>query len=264
MQTYAHAQFDASELARTKREVVSVCLPAKHCEGTVGPIVDALLHLGALVDEVVVVAADPPTAHAAQAAGALVLDEAALEPEAGPVLGKGDAMWRALPRLRGEVVVFLDADSEDFQPHFATGLLGPVLTGEADFVKAFYRRPLGDDPAGGGRVNHLMARPALKLFFGELEPIRQPLAGEVAARRELLERLPFATGYGVETAMLIDAYRAVGPERLAQVDLGVHLNEHQSLQALRPMAETVLRVIASRAGIEGVEPVPERPARVTA
>jgi glucosyl-3-phosphoglycerate synthase len=246
---------------RNKRQTVSACLPAKGCEATVGPIVEVLLPL---LDEVVVVAADGPTAAAADAAGARALDESALEPQAGPVRGKGDAMWRALPELSGELVVFLDADTEGFGAHFATGLLAPLLAGEADFVKGFYRRPLGDDPEGGGRVNHLMARPALRVFFPGLADVRQPLAGEVAATRALLERLPFATGYGVEVAMLIDAYRAVGADRLAQVDLGVHHNAHQSLQALSGMAETVLRVIAQRAGIEGVEGVPERPARVAA
>jgi glucosyl-3-phosphoglycerate synthase len=240
---------------------VSVCVPAKDCAATVGATVERLLALGGLLDEVVVVAADGPTA--AAAGRARVLNEAALEPELGPVRGKGDALWRALPELAGELVVFLDADNEAFSAHYATGLLGPLIAGDADFVKAFYRRPLGDDPEGGGRVNHLMARPALRVFFPELEPVRQPLAGEVAATRALLERLPFATGYGVETAMLIDAARAVGVERIAQVDLGVHENVHQPLSALSGMAETVLRVVAQRAGLD-VERVPERPARVAA
>jgi glucosyl-3-phosphoglycerate synthase len=181
------------------------------------------------------------------------------------VLGKGDAMWRSLTVLDGEVVCFLDADSEDFGAHFATGMIGPlVFEPDLDFVKAYYRRPLGDDPVGGGRVNHLMARPALRVFFPELAGVRQPLAGEVAARRELLERLPFATGYGVETAMLIDAWRTVGLERMAQVDLDEMVNAHQPLHDLTPMAESVLRVVASRAGVEGVEPLPERPPHVAA
>ena len=258
MRAYHHGDFTMDALLATKGDhQVSVCLPAKDCAASVGPIAGALLGLE-VVDEVVVVAADEASAAAGEAAGARVLRELALEPLDLRVLGKGDAMWRALPHLVGDVVVFLDADTAGFEPHFATGLLGPLLRGDADFVKAFYSRPLGDDPAGGGRVNHLMARPALKLFFPALEAIRQPLAGEVAGRRALLESIPFATGYGVETAMLIDVHQRIGPDRIAQVDLGVHHNAHQSLAALNPMAEAVLRVVAQRAGLE-VESVPERP-----
>jgi len=236
MREHHHADF------RTERNpAASVLIPAKQCAQTVGAAVGAVRDV---VGEVVVVAADEPTAVAAQEAGARVLREAEMEQ---PVRGKGDAMRRALPDLDGELIVFLDADAPSTGPHYATGLLGPLVSGEADFVKAFYRRPLGDDPDGGGRVNHLMARPALRVFVPELAGVRQPLAGEVAARRELLERLELADGYAVEIAMLIDAWRAVGLERLAQVDLGVMEHAHQPLNALTDMAETVLRTIVERA-----------------
>ena len=171
-------------------------------------------------------------------------------PHFGQVLGKGDAMWRALGALEGEIVCYLDADSEDFSAHFATGLLGPLVCEPGvEFVKAFYRRPFEHGgvalPEGGGRVNHLTARPALALFYPQLAEVRQPLAGEVAARRGLLERLPFATGYGVEIGMLIDAWTTVGLEGIAQVDLEVHRNRHQPLAELTPMATTVLATIAA-------------------
>jgi glucosyl-3-phosphoglycerate synthase len=238
VRTYDHADL---RIERTPN--ASACLPAKGCAATVGAAVLAVRdHVG----EVVVVAADEPTARAAEQAGARVLREAGMERS---VRGKGDAMRRALPELQGDLVVFLDADMPDPPSHFGPALLAPLRAGEADFVKGFYRRPLGDDPAGGGRVNHLMARPALRTFFPELAAVRQPLAGEVAIRRDLLERLPLADGYGVEIAMLIDAWRAVGLERMAQVDLGVMVHEHQPLLALTDMAETVLRVVVDRAGV---------------
>src|SRR3954463_13920450 len=236
LRTYDHADF------RTERVPnATACLPAKDCAGPVGLAVAAVRDV---VGETVVVAADEPTAEDAERAGARVLRESEMEP---PVQGKGDAMARALPHLQGELVVFLDADAPSTGPHYATGLLGPLVAGEADFVKAFSRRPLGDDPEGGGRVNHLMARPALRVFLPELAEVRQPLAGEVAARRELLERLAFADGYAVEIAMLIDVWRAIGLGRMAQVDLGVMVHDHQRLEQLGAMAETVLRTVVARA-----------------
>jgi glucosyl-3-phosphoglycerate synthase len=215
--------------------------------------VGALLRLreAGAIDEVVVVdaASEDGTAAIAERAGARVLQQDELLSVHGPALGKGDAMWRALSALEGELVCFLDADTEGFSAHFATGLLGPlVCEPDVSFVKGHYRRPIAgvSGGEGGGRVNHLMARPALGLFYPELAGVRQPLAGEVAARRELLEAVPFATGYGVEVAMLIDVWRTAGLDAIAQVDLVEHRNRHQPLSALTPMAETVLATIARR------------------
>jgi glucosyl-3-phosphoglycerate synthase len=260
--TFHHSAFSAQRIAaeRSERALgVTVCLPARECAATVGEIVTALSRLreAGAIDRVVVVdaASRDGTAAVAARAGAEVWQEAELLPSFGAVLGKGDAMWRACSRIDSELVCFLDADSERFSAHFATGLLGPlVCEQDVSFVKAFYRRPLGDEEGsaeGGGRVNHLTARPALALLYPQLAQIRQPLAGEVAARRELLQRLPFATGYGVEVAMLIDAWRAVGLEGIAQVDLDEHHNRHQPLTALAPMALTVLATIARRVEQEG-------------
>jgi glucosyl-3-phosphoglycerate synthase len=280
---FHHREFPLERLAAARAQggvSVSVCLPARECAETVGEIVAALLPLrdAGVVDQLLVVdaASRDGTAEVAERAGAEVRQEAELLPEHGPVLGKGDAMWRALSALDGELVCFLDADSEHFSAHFATGLLGPLLCErDVSFVKAFYRRPLvspeqlaaassdaalalgspgfapGERAEGGGRVNHLTARPALALLYPQLAQIRQPLAGEVAARRELLERLPFATGYGVEVAMLIDAWRAVGIEAIAQVDLDEHYNQHKPLAELAPMALTVLATIARRVEEDG-------------
>jgi glucosyl-3-phosphoglycerate synthase len=270
IRSFHHSSYPAARIAaeRAERRLgVSVCLPARECAETVGEIVTVLgeLQTAGLIDEIVVVDAGSAdgTAEVAERAGAAVRQEAELMPSYGPVLGKGDAMWRALSVLEGELVCFLDADTQGFSPHFLTGLLGPLVC-EADvsLVKGFYRRPIatggspdvnggGLDADGGGRVNHLMARPALELFYPELASVRQPLAGEVAARRELLARLPFATGYGVEIAMLIDAWREVGLDEIVQVDLEEHRNRHQPLSALTPMALTVLATIARRLERDG-------------
>jgi glucosyl-3-phosphoglycerate synthase len=254
--SFHHSLYPPERIAAEREQSVSVCLPARECAQTVGEIVTALLELreAGAIDEVVVVdaASRDGTAALAERAGATVWQEGDLLSEHGPVLGKGDAMWRALSVLGGELVCFLDADTEGFSAHFATGLLGPLVCERGvSFVKGFYRRPFARDDEGGGRVNHLTARPALALFYPQLAGVRQPLAGEVAARRELLEALPFATGYGVEVAMLIDAWRAVELEGMAQVDLDEHRNRHQPLSALAPMAKTVLATIARRLQMEG-------------
>jgi glucosyl-3-phosphoglycerate synthase len=238
---------------------VSVCLPARNEARTIGPILEGLLPLRdrGVVDQIVVVdRSSDGTADIARALGAEVHDQDELMPEYGPVLGKGDAMWRALGVLTGEVICFLDADSERFGAHFACGVLGPVLCRpEILFVKGFYRRPfrLGETtvPDGGGRVTELTARPLLNLFYPDLAAVQQPLAGEIAARRELLDRLPFATGYGVDIGLLIDAYSLAGLDAIAQVDLEERQNAHQPLRDLGPMAYAVLQAVSVRLEREG-------------
>ncbi|HEY7952383.1 MAG TPA: glucosyl-3-phosphoglycerate synthase [Solirubrobacteraceae bacterium] len=259
--TFHHSSYPAQRIAAERGELsISVCLPARECAATVAQVVGALVPLqeAGAIDEVVVIDAGSRdgTAALAERAGALVYQEAELLSEFGPVQGKGDAMWRALSVLEGDLVCFLDADTHDFLAHFATGVLGPlVCEPEVSFVKGFYRRPFEHEgislPEGGGRVNHLVARPALALFYPELAGVRQPLAGEVAARRELFERLPFTAGYGVEIGMLLDAWNFLGGVGVAQVDLDVHRNTHQSLSSLSAMAQTVLATIAVRLEREG-------------
>jgi glucosyl-3-phosphoglycerate synthase len=259
--TFHHSQFPPERLRDERSGSVSVCLPAREEAQTIGPIVEQLIALkeGGAIDQVVVVDASSAdgTAKIARRLGAEVHQQEELLPELGPVFGKGDAMWRALTVLDGDVVVFLDADSLDFGPHFASGMAGPLVCGppEIQLVKGAYRRPLklGEIalPEGGGRVTELTARPLLNLFYPELAGIRQPLAGEIAARRSLLERLPFTTGYGIEIAMLIDAYREVGLDGLAQTDIDVRQNRHQPLGDLSAMAFAVLRTVAVRLEREG-------------
>ena len=266
--SFHHSRWDEAFLA-ARSESVSVCLPARDCAATIAAIVTALagLRKRGVIDEVVVIDGDSAddTARIAQRAGATVHREGELMPSYGPVLGKGDAMWRALSVLEGDLVCFLDADVLEFSTRYPIGLLGPLVElDEVSFVKAHYRRPFrhGDAvvPDGGGRVNHLLARPFLAVFHPLLAGVRQPLAGEIAARRALLERLPFTTGYGVELAMLLDVLDAVGLDGMAQVDLDVHHNSHQPLTALSEMSYALLRVLAARLESEGrlldLEPSP--------
>ena len=264
-------QFPLERLLTEKRESIAVVLPAREVAASIGPIAQrvAELQTAGLIDEALVVdsASLDGTAEIAAAAGLRVVQEDELMPECGPAQGKGDAMWRALTVVRSELVAYLDADTEDFHEGFVLGLLGPLICEpEVQFVKGRFERPFRDPGGGGvggggtvgstvepvtrlaqgGRVTEILARPLLNLHAPELAVFDQPLAGEVATRRELLVRLPFSVGYGVEIAMLIDAWRAVGLDGLAQVDLGVRQNAHQSLRELSAMAYAVLVAASAR------------------
>ena len=258
IRSFAHADFPLALLEERKTASVTVVLPAREVADTVAAIVGRIRALGPLVDQVLVVdgASADGTAHVAAAAGAEVRQQGELKAELGPVLGKGDAMWRALEAVRGEHVVYVDADTRDFSAHFITGLLGPLIcelgTG---FVKGSYRRPFShagvELPDGGGRVSRLTARPLLSAFYPDLAGLDQPLAGEIAAPREVLDRVGFATGYAVETAMLLDVRALVGAEAIVQVDIGERRNFHQPLAELEPMADTVLATVCDRLRREG-------------
>jgi glucosyl-3-phosphoglycerate synthase len=210
------------------------------------------------VDELVVVVdsrSTDGTAEAAAAAGASVFMSAELRPEV-PVGagGKGDVLWRSLAAASGDLIVWMDADLTLFDPSFVPKLVAPLLMDEeVMFVKGRYRRDLdpGSGPGGGGRVTELVARPLLNLFYPELAHIVQPLAGEMAGRREALASLPVVTGYGVEVALLIDMWRRFGPTGVAQVDLGERHHRSRDLQALGRAAHQIMQAVLARLESEG-------------
>lgn len=252
-QLFHHAQFDARALADSRGGLrVSVCIPARDEERTVAEVVGCLHRRATaagggadLVDEIVVVddGSSDATAAEARRAGATVV------PSGTPEGGKGQAMAAGLAATVGDVVVFLDADVENFDLHFLTGLLGPMVSHpEVVLVKAFYERPLGKAPTGGGRVTELVARPVIELLFPQLAHIRQPLAGEVAVRRSAVERMGLDPGYGVELGLLIDVAEGFGTAAIAQVDLGRRVHRNRPLAELRPQATDVLRAALARAG----------------
>ena len=232
---------------------VSVVLPALDEEPTVGEIVAGVRDLAdrtGLVDEVLVIdsgSADQ-TAKIAADAGATVYHRDAILPELGSYPGKGEVLWKAQYVATGDIIVYVDSDLTDFGEHYIPGLLGPLFTDDSVLmVKAFYDRPLLDvAAAGGGRVTELMARPLLTALKPELAGVVQPLAGEYAARRRLLETLPFAAGYGVETGLLLDTVAAHGLDAVAQVDLGQRTHGHQDTAALGRMAATILHAVMRR------------------
>lgn len=263
--TWQRPGWTVDELRAAKRgRRVSVVLPALDEQDTVGPIVAAIVPLtrpgpersGPLVDELVVLdsGSTDRTRERAAEAGARVVGRGEVLPELDPVPGKGEALWRSLAATTGDLVVFLDSDLVDFDPGFVPALLGPLLTepGVA-LVKGFYRRPLRLETAeldtGGGRVTELLARPLLAALCPELSGIVQPLGGEYAATRELLESVPFAAGYGVEIGLLLDTHARLGLDALGQVNLGVRKHRNRSLLALGLMARQILAAVLHRCGL---------------
>jgi glucosyl-3-phosphoglycerate synthase len=243
---------------------VSVVIPARNEERTVAGVVTAiarsLVSRMPLVDELIVMDSDSTdgTADAAAGAGAKVYRTSDVLPEAGSFAGKGEALWKSLHVTTGDLLVFVDADLTSWGPHFVTGLLGPLLADEqVRLVKGFYTRVFtesdGSTSTEGGRVTELVARPLLSLWWPELADIVQPLAGEWAARRSLMESLPIPVGYGVELATLMDTVSVHGLDAVAQVDLGRRAHRHQANHDLALMAAELL-VVAERRRPGGHEP----------
>ncbi|MDT3395940.1 glucosyl-3-phosphoglycerate synthase [Streptomyces sp. B1866] len=233
---------------------VSVVMPALNEEATVGDIAHTvrtrlMSDTMPLVDELVVLdsGSTDRTAEVAAKAGATVVHRDEILPRLPALPGKGEVLWRSLLATSGDIVCFIDADLREFDARFVSGIIGPLLTEpEVQLVKGMYDRPLAGAAGQGGRVTELVARPLLNLHWPQLAGFVQPLGGEYAARRTLLERLPFPVGYGVELGLLVDALHTVGLDALAQVDLGVRKHRHQDGQALGRMAATIYRTAQLR------------------
>jgi glucosyl-3-phosphoglycerate synthase len=261
--TYHSREFrDIARLVSLKREqglTLSLGLPTLNESATIGNIIEvmqrALVEEHPLIDEIVVIdsGSTDDTVEIARSLGVRVHAHPDILPEYGTFVGKGEALWKSLHLLRGDLVAWCDTDISNIQPQFVYGVVGPLLADpRVGYVKGFYRRPLnfgGElQTAGGGRVTELTARPILNLFYPELSGLLQPLSGEYAARRELLERMPFFTGYGVEIGHLIDILESFGLNRLAQVDLGVRIHRNQELFDLSKMAFAIMQVAVRRLG----------------
>jgi glucosyl-3-phosphoglycerate synthase len=249
-------------LAAKGGTTVSVVLPARDERETVGAIVSAirrdLVDAVPLVDEVIVIdsRSTDDTAEVAAAAGARVVAQDAVLPRLPRMSGKGEALWKSMHVARGDVIVFVDADLRDFSSTFVSGLLGPLLCDPAvSYVKACYDRPFvngGTTVAhGGGRVTELVARPLINMHWPLLAGVLQPLGGEYAGRRSVLERLPFVTGYGVELGLLVDVLEYAGLDAIAQVDLGTRVHRHQSAEALGGMSGQIMQTAWSRLERQG-------------
>ncbi len=266
--TFHHGEFaDLSALLAAKERAglaVSLCIPTLNEEDTIGEVVACLktaLHDHVpLLDEVAVVdsGSTDRTREVARAAGADVYLATDILPDIGPARGKGENIWKAVHQLRGDILCFVDGDVRNMHPRFVYGPLG-VLLREPDilYAKGFYDRPhaaveMGLRPAGGGRVTEALVRPLFALFFPELTGLVQPLAGEYAVRRKVLDSIPMPTGYGVETAHLLDVFQRWGASSLGQCDLDERLHRHQDTASLGRMSFAILRAFFLRAKQAGL------------
>jgi glucosyl-3-phosphoglycerate synthase len=259
--TFHHSNFwDIKWLVEQKERQelsISLCLPTLNEEKTIGQeivILKAELHdRYPLLDEIAVVdsGSTDRTCEIASSFGADVYNASEHLPEEGQRRGKGENLWKALYLLKGDIIVYVDADIKNIHPRFVYGLVGPLIQDpEVHYVKAFYDRPIAYSgvlrPTGGGRVTEILIRPLFSLFYPELAAILQPLSGEYAGRRSILEQIPYPVGYGVETAMLIDIYQRLGLYAFAQTDLDQRVHRNQETVALGRMAFGLLRTFISR------------------
>lgn len=257
--TYTASDFPAQRVSAARRgRPVSVVIPARNEEDTVGTVVSVLrrhlMESFPILDEIVVVddGSTDGTAATAAGEGAKVVAASEVLAEHGTEHGKGQAMWRGLHTATGDVVAFCDADIRSFGPEFVLGVVGPLLVDDRPgFVKAFYRRPLDGRDGEGGRVTELAARPLIALLFPHLSGIVQPLAGECAGRREILEAVPFLGGYGVDLGLLIDISARFGTSAITQCDLGRRVHRNRPLLELSAQALAIWQVGLARSGLAG-------------
>ncbi|QBG46919.1 glucosyl-3-phosphoglycerate synthase [Verrucomicrobia bacterium S94] len=265
--TMHHSQFwDLKKLVEEKEKQnlkISLCLPTLNEEKTIGKEIvmfkSELMDRYPLLDEIAVIDSGSTDATREISAnfGAEVHLSSDILPQYGEKKGKGENLWKAVYQLNGDVIVYVDADIKNIHPRFVYGLVAPLIyRPEVHYVKAFYDRPLafsqGIRPSGGGRVTEILTRPLFSLFFPELTGLVQPLSGEYAVRREVLEAIPFPIGYGVETSHLIDVYEKWGMEAIAQVDLDQRVHRNQETRDLGKMAFGILRAFLYRAEALGV------------
>lgn len=259
--TFHHSEFwDMRELVRAKEEAgvtISLCIPTLNEEKTIGKEVivlkSELIDRYPFVDEIAVIdsGSTDRTLEIAASYGADTYLSAEILPDYGFKTGKGENLWKAIYQLKGDVICYVDADIKNIHPKFVSGLVAPLIyRPEVQYVKAFYDRPLamseGTRPSGGGRVTEILVRPLFSIFFPELTALMQPLSGEYAVRRELLETLPFPIGYGVETSHLIDVYQSHGLEAFAQTDLDKRVHRNQATSDLGKMSFGILQSFLNR------------------
>ncbi len=271
--TFHHGEFwDILKLVEEKEKkglTISLCIPTLNEEKTIGKEIvifkSELMERYPLIDEFAVIdsGSEDKTLAVAAAFGADTYLAADILPEVGDKRGKGENLWKAIYQLSGDIIIYVDADIKNIHPRFVTGIVAPLIHNDTvKYCKAFYDRPMayssGIRASGGGRVTEILIRPLFSLFFPELTALIQPLSGEFAVRREVLERIPFPIGYGVETAHILDVYHEWGLEAFAQCDLDQRVHRNQTTNALGKMSFGILQTFINRLKSYGmVDKLPE-------
>ncbi len=265
--TFHHSAFwDLNALVEEKQKQdlkISLCIPTLNEEKTIGKEIvifkSELMQRYPLLDEITVIDSDSSdqTREVASAFGAQVFLSKDILKKYGEKRGKGENLWKAIYQLEGDIIVYIDADIKNIHPRFVYGLVAPLIyRPEIHYVKAFYDRPLassqGSRPSGGGRVTEILIRPLFSLFFPELTALIQPLSGEYAVRRQVLDKIPFPIGYGVETSHLIDVYHRWGLQAIAQTDLDRRVHRNQHTRDLGKMAFGILQTFLKRLEALGI------------
>jgi len=265
--TYHHSEFwDLKKLVEAKQKKnlkISLCLPTLNEEKTIGKELiifrSELVERYPLIDEIAVIdsGSEDKTLEVAKNYGADTYLASDILPHLEQKKGKGENLWKAIYQLNGDIIVYVDADISNIHPRFVYGLVAPlVYRDELQYVKAFYDRPLAFSgnvrASGGGRVTEILVRPLFSLFFPELTSIIQPLSGEYAVRRDVLDKIAFPIGYGVETSHLIDVYNKFGLEAFAQTDLDKRVHENKPTQALGKMSFGILQTFIKRVNSMGM------------
>ena len=271
--TFHHGEFwDILDLVKEKEKkglTISLCIPTLNEEKTIGKEVlilkSELMERYPLIDEFAVIdsGSKDKTLEVARSYGADTYLASDILPEVGDKRGKGENLWKAIHQLKGDIICYVDADISNIHPRFVYGLVAPLIKKEeVQYVKAFYDRPLnyssGLRSSGGGRVTEILIRPLFSLFYPELTNIIQPLSGEYAARREVLEMIPFPIGYGVETSHLLDLYEKFGIDAFAQTDLDRRVHRNQTTNALGKMSFGILQTFINRLHSQGkIDRIPD-------
>ena len=271
--TFHHSAFwDVMQAVKEKERqklTISLCIPTLNEEKTIGKEIvifrSELMERYPLLDEIAVIdsGSDDSTREVARAFGADVHLASEILPDLDPRRGKGENLWKAIYQLKGDIIVYVDADIKNIHPRFVYGLVSPLIyRPEIKYVKAFYDRPLAFSekqvrPSGGGRVTEILVRPLFSLFFPDLTALIQPLSGEYAVRRDVLEQIPFPIGYGVETSHLIDVYSKWGMAAFAQTDLDQRVHRNQETRSLGRMAFGIMQTFLQR--LESMDKIKDLP-----
>ncbi|KZX15074.1 glucosyl-3-phosphoglycerate synthase [Methanobrevibacter cuticularis] len=214
-----------------KKPSVSIVIPAYNEEKTVAGVIAAANELS-YVDEVIVVddGSYDKTADEAKFSGSTVISHATNQ-------GKGAAIKTGFKHSKGDIIAFIDADIQNLTSDKIDNIIRPILDGKTDITKTKFIRE-------SGRVTELTAKPLLKFFFPEIT-FDQPLSGQFAGKRSVLDKIKFEKDYGVDVGIVLDA-DAHGIN-INEVDIGDIKHDMSPLNSLNEMANEVVRTIINRA-----------------